>query len=234
MSRLIRIVARLYPRPWRERYGEEFSALLEDVNPSSGAAFDIFTGAIAMQIRNWRYGWMVAISAAFACTAFAVMLFTIPKAYVSRGVLLLDGRAPISLDSIMNLAQHMESRMTLASIITSEKLYLRERSRMPIEDVIELMRRNVRLQPVGLEGPQPGVVIDFDYSDPRAAQRVTGKLLASFVDQGNGTLRALDPASLPQTPARPNVPLIATSAAFLGLLTFGLLGLFRRRALRKA
>lgn len=234
MKRLIPMLASLYPRPWRERYGVEFMALLEDVNPSAGTACNIFTGAIAMQIRNWSYGWTVAISAGFAGAVFAALLFMIPKTYVSRGVLLADSSAPLALDSIMNLSQHVESRMTLANIITSEKLYLRERSRMPFEDVIDLMRRNVKVQPLGLKGPQRGVVIDFDYRDPRAAQRVTDKLLASFVDQGNGALRALDPASLPQTPVRPNVPLIATSAIFLGLLTLGLLGFLRRRALRKA
>jgi hypothetical protein len=38
MSRLIRFIARFYPRSWRERYGAEFTALLEDVRPDGRTA----------------------------------------------------------------------------------------------------------------------------------------------------------------------------------------------------
>jgi hypothetical protein len=33
MRRFILLLARLYPRSWRRRYGEEFEALLRDLNP---------------------------------------------------------------------------------------------------------------------------------------------------------------------------------------------------------
>lgn len=226
MSRLIQIIARLYPRSWRERYGEEFSALLEDLNPSAGAAFNVFTGAIGMQIRNWKYGWMVAISAALACAAFAGLMLANPEIYVSQGTLLL-GQG--DLDSLQEVVQHVESRMTLSNIITSEKLYLRERSRMPTENVIDLMRRNVKVDPAG-QGSSTIAVVDFAYPDPQIAQRVTGRLIESFVDQGNGALRALDAASLPVAPTR-SVPRLAAVSGVIGLLFLGLLSFLRRRAI---
>jgi hypothetical protein len=37
---------RLYPRPWRDRYGEEFEALLADRPPSVRHRLDIFRGAL--------------------------------------------------------------------------------------------------------------------------------------------------------------------------------------------
>lgn len=42
MSRLVR----LYPRAWRERYQDEFEALLEDRSGSIGDAIDTLRGAV--------------------------------------------------------------------------------------------------------------------------------------------------------------------------------------------
>jgi hypothetical protein len=54
MKRLIRLAAKLYPRNWRDRYGEEFAALLDDIHPAGRVAFDVLTGATLMQIRRFR------------------------------------------------------------------------------------------------------------------------------------------------------------------------------------
>jgi hypothetical protein len=37
---------RLYPAPWRERYGEEFGAVLASQRPSPGLVLDVLAGAI--------------------------------------------------------------------------------------------------------------------------------------------------------------------------------------------
>jgi hypothetical protein len=239
MRRLIPVLARLYPRPWRERYGEEFSALLEDINPSPTAAFNIFTGAIGMQIRNWSYPWMLAISAAPAIAAFAAMLLGIPKTYVSQGTLTWKGAGPLEradVASLNGIAQQVESLGSLTYLITSEKLYSQQRSRMEFTDVIELMRRSVKIEPAAGLGSSKMIVVGFVYPDPGIAQRVTGRLLDSLIEQSKNSttsLRALDPASLPLRPLR-SVPSIAMAAVFLGLFTLGLLSLFHRRVLRKA
>ena len=52
MSRLMRLLARLYPASWRSRYEAEFDALLEDVKPGWGALFDILQGAAVTQVRT--------------------------------------------------------------------------------------------------------------------------------------------------------------------------------------
>lgn len=41
---------RLYPRPWRERYGVEFGALLEDCSLSPFTVFDVMVGALDAHI----------------------------------------------------------------------------------------------------------------------------------------------------------------------------------------
>jgi hypothetical protein len=53
VSRILLLLARLYPRSWKQRYGEEFEALLEDVNPRWWDALDVLKGAATMQITRW-------------------------------------------------------------------------------------------------------------------------------------------------------------------------------------
>lgn len=58
--RLTKWAARLYPRWWRARYGEEFAALLEDARPGVFGALDVAKGALAMRVSTWsakRFIW---------------------------------------------------------------------------------------------------------------------------------------------------------------------------------
>ena len=52
MRRLALWVARLYPRRWRARYGEEFGALLEQAPLTWRTVLDVFSGALRMRISN--------------------------------------------------------------------------------------------------------------------------------------------------------------------------------------
>lgn len=50
---LIRCLLRCYPRAWRDRYGAEFAALLEEVSPGPGQLFDALRGATDAHRRGW-------------------------------------------------------------------------------------------------------------------------------------------------------------------------------------
>src|ERR1700733_2498385 len=52
MKLLIRFAARLYPRSWRERYGAEFDALLDDIGADPRIAWNVLTEAIGMQVQR--------------------------------------------------------------------------------------------------------------------------------------------------------------------------------------
>jgi hypothetical protein len=54
MKLLIRFAAKLYPRSWRERYGAEFDALLDDIGSDPRIAFDVLTEAIGMQVQRCK------------------------------------------------------------------------------------------------------------------------------------------------------------------------------------
>jgi hypothetical protein len=48
---LIRVLVALHPRDWRERYGDEFSALLEDSQLTPSAAGNVVVQATGLRLR---------------------------------------------------------------------------------------------------------------------------------------------------------------------------------------
>ena len=54
MKLLIRFAAKLYPRSWRDRYGAEFDALLDDIGANPRIALNVLTEAIGMQVQRWK------------------------------------------------------------------------------------------------------------------------------------------------------------------------------------
>ena len=53
MRLVIRFAAKLYPRSWRERYGAEFDALLDDIGADPRIVLDVLTEAVGMQVRRY-------------------------------------------------------------------------------------------------------------------------------------------------------------------------------------
>jgi hypothetical protein len=52
----VRALLRLYPRRWRERYGDEFELVLRAWTPGSRAALDVVRGALDAHVRAARPG----------------------------------------------------------------------------------------------------------------------------------------------------------------------------------
>src|SRR3954447_15369961 len=101
MRRWIGLAARLYPRAWRHRYGEEFDALVEDMRPSWRQFTDVTRGAMQMQIRMGRsYLIVLGVSAVAGAIVATAMSFRVPTRYVSSAVIQLkaepQGDRPIS------------------------------------------------------------------------------------------------------------------------------------------
>jgi hypothetical protein len=131
------------------------------------------------------------------------------------------------------------SPSSLTSVISNHSLYQSERAKMPIEDVIEGMRKSIFLLPVHTASGSEvanAVIIQYVSDDPATAQKVTQELSSGFIDQNmlgrrgstSMTLELLDPASLPRNPAFPNRPLITTVGLAAGLAV-GVILAWRRR-----
>jgi uncharacterized protein involved in exopolysaccharide biosynthesis len=99
-------------------------------------------------------------------------------------------------DRISSMVETILSRATLTTIINNFGLYPRERRSMPIEDVIELMKRKIQILPVAnVGGPGhevPAFAIQYSYENRFLAQKVVQDLVTRFIDEnirsrGNAT-----------------------------------------------
>lgn len=196
MNRWIRLAAALYPRSWREQYGEEFSALLDDVKPRWRVFANVLGAAIMMRMTNGT-NWMklVAATAAFGAIAAAGMSFMLPPHYVSLATISVtpqpDPLRPASpelvqqraAERVAGIEAEVLSRTCLAQIVHELDLYPSERRRIPLEDVLERMRGNIRIQALpSTEGSLAPIVfsVSFDYPDRVKAQAVVRNLAAKF------------------------------------------------------
>jgi LPS O-antigen subunit length determinant protein (WzzB/FepE family) len=262
MRRSIRLAANLYPHRWRERYGVEFEALLEDINPGWREFTDVLRGALTMQMTNATTYLKLAGGLAVAGAIVAIVVsFIMPGRYVSSAVIQMtarqDPQRPVSKDALDNrlalqlgaFEQERLSRTSLEDMIRSLDLYKSQRQRMPMEDVAEQMRRDLKFHWKTRSSPYAGepawaLSISFAYPDKEKARSVVDRMVTGFAEENRlinryrglvwqkiwsapappgQTVEILQQASLPESPTTPNrlafVPYGLGAGMLLGLLT---------------
>jgi polysaccharide chain length determinant protein (PEP-CTERM system associated) len=85
------------------------------------------------------------------------------------------------------LSQQVLSRTALEALINELNLYQKSRARLPMQDVVNLMRRDVRVEPVVStvrteRGDADAFYVRFTYPDRAIATKVTERLGGLFVD----------------------------------------------------
>ncbi len=148
---------------------------------------------IVRRHRGWIFGPFL-----FALVASVVGVYLWPDSYISQAVVkIVPQQVPAAMvqsainqqmsDRINSMAGTILSRTTLTTIINSFNLYPRERSRMPIEDVIELMKKQVQIVPVASPATGsdriPAFAVQFSYENRFQAQRVVQDLVSRFIDE---------------------------------------------------
>lgn len=113
----------------------------------------------------------------------AIVPQRVPDAFVRSTVTL---RTEERLDAI---STQVMSRTLLERMIQEYELFPEERRRLPMEDVVQLTRSHIEVQPEaprrGPRGPEPlhAFRVRFTYPDPAVAAKVTQRLGSLFVDQ---------------------------------------------------
>lgn len=212
--RLVLWATSFYPLAWRKRYGEELLATVEDMPaPGWAVVWDVWKGALTMQI---QYGRTVSTLAAFSGVGLALAIgasMLIPDIYVSEAAI-RSSATPMSLPQSL---REVLSRPRLAALIEKHQLYASERASLPIEDIIEKMKKNVHANPIGKDPAKRAFAVGFAYEDGAVARSVTSDLVAALTQAGDYSV--LDSASNP-SPIYPNRPIFA----FTGWLAGALLG----------
>ena len=83
IKRLIRLAAKLYPAPWRDRYGEEFEALLDDAGNHGRVVCNVFAGALLMHIQRWQKAGVAVLFASLA--VFSASWWAGQRPYITPG-----------------------------------------------------------------------------------------------------------------------------------------------------
>jgi hypothetical protein len=81
-----------------------------------------------------------------------VTSFLLHRTYVSTANLFIEPKRGSATDWISKATAYVLSRNSLRGIIESEGLYKRELERLPMEDLIEKMRRHIEIEKIGQVG----------------------------------------------------------------------------------
>jgi polysaccharide biosynthesis transport protein len=152
--------------------------------------------------RSWLIGPM------FAGLVIAVVVaFMWPDTYVSVAVMritppqiserLVPTVVNLQMQQRLNsMQQQILSRGSMSELILrpSLNLYAKERAKLPMEDIIQVMRSKIHIQMVDINAPGQGRVtsaftISFSYPERFKAQQVVSELVSKFMEQNNKLLR---------------------------------------------
>jgi len=217
-----------------------------------------------------KLGGGLAVAGAIVATAAS---FSFPRIYQSTAVMRMAqpqnprrGASTVSQEALqehvgrqlLQIEQEILSRTNLEGIITRPDLdlYKEDRSRLPMEDIVQNMRRDdIRILMVGNSPVAPGAkgafTVSFSYPGQQKAQAVVRALTTQFIDQSlevnrsdesrwqtiwpqsvpplAPALEVLAPASLPEKPINASREAFAAVGLALGLA----LGLLAALALRR-
>jgi hypothetical protein len=115
MRRLSHFLVSLYPRSWRERYGEEFSALIEDVRPTRQTVANVMKGALE-RTQTWRFGQILLTAGILGALTIVIAHFAIPDR--AEAAITVSGPADGTAagNAVMSLASSQFRHATLASV----------------------------------------------------------------------------------------------------------------------
>jgi succinoglycan biosynthesis transport protein ExoP len=151
---------------------------------------------IGRRHKGWIFGPFL-----FCMVASVVGVYLWPDSYVSAAVIkITPQQIPESMvqssinqqmyDRINSMEQTILSRSVLTTIINTYNLYPSERLRLPIEDVIDEMRKKIAVAPVKTSSNDtgstriiPAFSVQFSYEDRHMAQRVVQDLVGRFIDE---------------------------------------------------
>ena len=233
MGRMARCAARLYPKWWRDRYGDEFEALLDDVRPGVRGAVNIAKEALAMQMTILSAKRILVVGSAIGLISGAVSGLMLKPQYASIAVLgIPDGETrQEAIKRFDAETRRILGRTTLFRLIRDLHLYPNLWSTTAPEDLLETMRSNIRVEP--LSGTSKAAVqIEFQYPDSAVAQRTVSALAAEFEGVG---FSVMSPASRSQNPVLSKLHLsLAGLAVGVAIGSIVALSVYLRRRVKGA
>jgi polysaccharide chain length determinant protein (PEP-CTERM system associated) len=151
--------------------------------------------------------WMVVLPAVVLGPMATLYSMRLPDKFRSSTVILVTPqKVPSSFvtstvtadiqDRLSTIRQQVLSRTALETVIQELGLFPKQRSERTMEEVVELMRKDISIT-VARDGREANSFgISFSYQDPRLAMQVAGKLATLFID---GNLKAREQQAIGTT-----------------------------------
>lgn len=143
-----------------------------------------------------RRQWVVLVCLLIGLVGAGIVFLVMPKTYRSSTLILVESQKvpteyikPVVVDTIeerlITIQQQIFSRTLLQKIIEEFGLYKDELKRDPLEDVIEEMRKNIKVSTVDdrLHRNIQAFTLAFDGENPLTVMQVTNKLAALFIEE---------------------------------------------------
>ena len=86
-------------------------------------------------------------------------------------------------ERLQSIAQEVMSRTRLETIITEFRLYEKERKDLSKEEVVELMRKNIKVELPTKKDEKGSFAISFISNDPNTAMAVANRLSSLFIEE---------------------------------------------------
>lgn len=155
------------------------------INP--GKSFNIYDYVEIILKRRWY----IIIPFVIVLMAVSIYSFTAPKKYrASTLILVTPQKVPVDYvrptvtsrieERLQSIGQEILSRTRLEQIIGEFNLYQKEAKTMVMEEIVELMRKDIIVQIRGREGY---FSISYTGKDPRTVTNVTNKLASLFIEE---------------------------------------------------
>ena len=156
--------------------------------------------------RRW---WVLAPLFLFGVSSYVVAEFW-PVLYRSEALILVEGQkvpeqyvTPNVVTTLQtrldSMTQRILSRTRLQRLVEDFGLYPKERARVTMDEVIEMMRKNITVEVVqsqGRNGDVTGFRLAYAAGEPKTAQRVTNEITSLFIEE---SLRSRTQQSLSTT-----------------------------------
>jgi len=210
----IQFAARLiYPRKWRERYGREFDALIEDTSVTFAALIDVVSGGLAMRVRMSHPAVLPVVLGVAGALMASLAAFVVTPTFEARGTIEVRSSTGTNVDSrVPALFTAAMDREFAAGEVSPREIG------------------------VNLADHAGEVQVTYATSDPQRAREVVQRVLGGVVEANLReaeagsppmTVRVQAPVDLPRAPLRPHRAWL-TVGGLTGVLV-GTMAVLRRR-----
>jgi polysaccharide biosynthesis transport protein len=146
----------------------------------------------------WIHRWSIALVWAVFTAVTVAVVFRLPAIYSAEALVLIDAQkiperfVPTTVsadteDRLASISQAILSNTRLKKIIDDYDLYPAERQHMPIDDVVQMMRKDisshVKVERGGTNGKPDAFRVGYEGKDPAVVAQVANQLANLFIEE---------------------------------------------------